>query len=142
MSLSENLPAGVPDVRGESVSGTSVPKAGTVNRAAAVPRRRSIHSADPKLERTISHMQILFAQGGVTELFPWPPNTLWEAALACVVFGLIGIGLAVLGFKIFDLVTPGNLEEEIVKKNNMAAAIITGAFIIGVCIIIARVVGS
>jgi putative membrane protein len=87
-------------------------------------------------------MQILFAQGGVTELFPWPPNTLWEAALACVVFGLIGIGLAVLGFKIFDLVTPGNLEEEIVKKNNMAAAIITGAFIIGVCIIIARVVGS
>ena len=39
-------------------------------------------------------------------------------------------------------VTPGKLEEEILVKNNMAAAIMTGAFILGVCIIIARVVGG
>jgi len=87
-------------------------------------------------------MQFLFAQAETPGLFPWPPNTLWEAALATVVFGLIGIGLAVLGFKIFDRLTPGNLEEEIVKKNNMAAAIMAAAFILGVCIIIARVVGN
>jgi uncharacterized membrane protein YjfL (UPF0719 family) len=48
----------------------------------------------------------------------------------------------VLGFKIFDWVTPGKLDEEIIVKNNMAAAIMTGAFILGVCIIIARVVGG
>ena len=87
-------------------------------------------------------MHVLLAQAENPGLFPWPPNTLWEAALATVVFGLLGIGLAVLGFKIFDRVTPGNLEEEIVKKNNIAAAIITAAFIIGVCLIIARVVGG
>jgi putative membrane protein len=86
-------------------------------------------------------MHPLFAQE-TSGLFPWPPNTLWEAALATVVFGLIGITLAVVGFKVFDKVTPGNLEEEIVKKNNMAAAVMAGAFILGVCIIIARVVGS
>ncbi len=87
-------------------------------------------------------MHLLLAQVETSGLLPWPPNTLWEAALATIVFGLIGIGLAVVGFKIFDRVTPGNLEEEIVKKNNMAAAIVAGAFIIGVCIIIARVVGG
>jgi uncharacterized membrane protein YjfL (UPF0719 family) len=87
-------------------------------------------------------MQTLFAVIETEGLFPWPPNTLWEAALATVIFGLIGIFLAVLGFKIFDKVTPGNLEEEIVKKNNMAAAIMAAGFILGVCIIIARVVGG
>ena len=87
-------------------------------------------------------MQILLAQVETSGLLPWPPNTLWEAALATVVFGLIGIFLAVIGFKIFDRFTPGNLEEEIVKKNNMAAAIMAAAFILGICIIIARVVGG
>jgi uncharacterized membrane protein YjfL (UPF0719 family) len=87
-------------------------------------------------------MHVLFAQPDASGLFPWPPNTLWEAALATVVFGVIGIGLAVLGFKVFDRLTPGNLEEEIVQKNNLAAAIMAGSFILGVCHIIARVVGG
>jgi uncharacterized membrane protein YjfL (UPF0719 family) len=87
-------------------------------------------------------MQFLFSEIETSRLLPWPPNTLWEAALATAVFGLIGIALAVFGFKVFDWVTPGNLEEEIIKKNNMSAAIMAGAFILGVCIIIARVVGS
>jgi uncharacterized membrane protein YjfL (UPF0719 family) len=87
-------------------------------------------------------MLSLFAQEERFQLLPWPPNSLWEAALATVIFGLLGIILAVIGFKIFDKVTPGHLEEEIVRKGNMAAALITAAFILGVCIIIARVVGS
>lgn len=87
-------------------------------------------------------MRFLLAQTEITGLLPWPPNTLWEAALAAVVFGLIGIGLALIGFKVFDRITPGNLEEEILQKNNLAAAIVTAAFILGVCIIIARVVGG
>jgi uncharacterized membrane protein YjfL (UPF0719 family) len=84
----------------------------------------------------------MLAQGERYQLLPWPPNSLWEAALATAIFGLLGIFLAVIGFKIFDKVTPGHLEEEIVRKGNMAAALITAAFILGVCIIIARVVGS
>lgn len=87
-------------------------------------------------------MLTLLAQVETRGILPWPPNTLWEAALATVIFGLIGIGLAVVGFKIFDRVTPGNLEEEILQKNNISAAVVTAAFILGVCIIIARVVGG
>ena len=87
-------------------------------------------------------MPFLLAEVATSGLLPWPPNTLWEAALATVIFGVIGIGLAVFGFKVFDWFTPGSLEEEIIKKNNMPAAIVTAAFILGVCIIIARVVGG
>jgi uncharacterized membrane protein YjfL (UPF0719 family) len=79
---------------------------------------------------------MLFAQS-----FAWPPTTLWQAALASGLFGVIGIALAILGFKLFDWLTPGKLQEEIMHKNNTAAAILAGAFIIGLCIIIAAAVG-
>jgi uncharacterized membrane protein YjfL (UPF0719 family) len=74
-------------------------------------------------------------------IFTWPPETMWEAALASVVFGLIGIGLAILGFKLFDWLTPGSFQEEVLQKNNTAAAIVAGAFLIGVSMIVAAVVG-
>jgi len=79
-----------------------------------------------------------FAQAAAV---PWHPESFVESVTATLVFGLIGIALAVLGFKIFDWVTPGNLEKEILEKQNIAAAIIAGAMVIGICIIVARAVG-
>ncbi len=72
---------------------------------------------------------------------PWHPDTLLDAVVATLVFGIIGIFLAILGFKIFDWVTPGNLGKEILEKQNMAAAIIAGAIVIGISIIVARAIG-
>jgi putative membrane protein len=74
-------------------------------------------------------------------LIGWPPRTIWEAAVASAVFGLIGILLVILGFKLFDWLTPGKLQDEIIQKNNIAAAILAGAFIVGICIVIAAAVG-
>lgn len=54
-----------------------------------------------------------------------------------VLFALVGIALAIVGYKLFDRFTPGNLHREIVEERNVAAAIIGGAVILGVCIIIA-----
>lgn len=87
---------------------------------------------------------MLFLLGQVAEtprLLSWPPESLWEAALASVLFGLIGIGLTIFGFKLFDWVTPGNFQEEVLQKNNIAAAILAGAFLIGISLIVAAVVG-
>ena len=56
-------------------------------------------------------------------------------------FGLLGIALAIAGFKIFDFLTPGNLQKEIFENKNMPAAVLAAAFIIGVCIIVAAAVG-
>lgn len=70
----------------------------------------------------------------------WPPSTFLEALIATAAFGLIGILLAVLGFKIFDWLTPGNLQKEVLEKNNMAAAVVVASVVIGICIIIAAAV--
>ena len=61
-------------------------------------------------------------------------------AVATIVFAAIGIVLAIVGFKLFDKVTPGKLDEEILQKQNIAAAILAGAFILGICIIVAAAV--
>ena len=67
----------------------------------------------------------------------WRPENFGMAVLSVVVFTLIGIVMSVLGFKIWDRITPGNLEEEICKKQNMAAALLGAAIILGTCIVVA-----
>jgi uncharacterized membrane protein YjfL (UPF0719 family) len=69
-------------------------------------------------------------------------NTFGMAVLSTIVFGTIGIVLAIIGFKMFDMLTPGKLEEEIVQKQNIAAAILGAAIIIGICMIVSRTVGG
>ena len=52
-------------------------------------------------------------------------------------FAIAGIGAAIAGYKLFDLCTPGDLHKEILENKNIAAAIVAGAVILGVCIIVA-----
>ncbi len=62
--------------------------------------------------------------------------------LAAVSFGILGIAMAILGFKIFDWLTPKiDLEKELAEKNNLAVAIVCAAVILGICYIVSRVVG-
>jgi uncharacterized membrane protein YjfL (UPF0719 family) len=65
------------------------------------------------------------------------PNTLLQALGSMIVFAIVGIAVAVIGYKIFDKCTPGDINKEIVENRNVAAAIVAGAVIIGVCIIVA-----
>ena len=67
----------------------------------------------------------------------WHAQTLGQALLNMLVFALIGIAAAILGYKLFDKCTPGDLTKEIIEHRNVAAAIIGAAVILGVCIIIA-----
>ncbi len=54
-----------------------------------------------------------------------------------LLFSLLGILIAIAGYKLFDKCTPGDLHREIVENKNVAAARVAGAVILGVCIIIA-----
>jgi uncharacterized membrane protein YjfL (UPF0719 family) len=67
----------------------------------------------------------------------WHAQSLGQAVAYLALFTAIGILLAILGYKIFDRCTPGHLHKEIVEHRNVAAAIIGGSVILGVCIIIA-----
>jgi len=67
----------------------------------------------------------------------WHAQTLGQAVAYLALFAGIGIVLAILGYKVFDRCTPGHLHKEIIEHRNVAAAIIGGSVILGVCIIIA-----
>src|SRR5262245_21403662 len=73
-------------------------------------------------------------------LVSWPPTSFGGALVATLVFGLIGIGLAILGFKLFDACIRFNLEKEICENKNIAAAILSAAIIVGICIVVAAAV--
>lgn len=64
-------------------------------------------------------------------------NSLVTGIVETVVFSLIGIVMAVIGFKVVDWLTPGDLAEEVAHKENRALAILAGSMMLGVCIIIA-----
>jgi putative membrane protein len=66
----------------------------------------------------------------------WHAQSLAQAVGYTVLFSVIAILLAILGYKIFDKCTPGDLHREILENRNVAAAIIGAAVIVGVCIII------
>jgi len=53
-----------------------------------------------------------------------------------VIFSLLGIVLALLGYKVIDWITPGNMSKQI-ADGNTAMAILAGFMILGICLIIA-----
>lgn len=80
-----------------------------------------------------SHAGAAETAGPVT----WHPQSLGQAIANMLIFALLGIAIAVVGFKIFDKCTPGNLAKEIIEQKNIAAAIVGAAVILGVCLIVA-----
>jgi putative membrane protein len=65
-------------------------------------------------------------------------NGFGAALLATAIFGLVGIGLMLLGFKLFDWMTPKiDLEKELGENKNVAAAIVVASVIIGTAIVVA-----
>ena len=53
-----------------------------------------------------------------------------------VVYAALGIVLLYVGYRLFDWLTPTNLQEDIFKNANVAVAILVGAFILGLAIVI------
>lgn len=73
----------------------------------------------------------------VTGPATWHAESLDGALGNMSVFTIAGIALAIIGYKLFDHFTPGQLHKEIVENKNVAAAIIGAAVILGVCVIVA-----
>jgi len=104
-----------------------------------------------KIRRVITLIPLLlvltapcvFAADSITPLpttTTWHAQTLLQAVGNVVLFALVGVVAAVVGFKIFDKCTPGHLGREIIEHRNVAAAIIGAAVILGVCIIVAAAI--
>jgi putative membrane protein len=91
---------------------------------------------------------LLAAADGTTSVAPAEPTTnssffpptFWPGLCATLIYGLVGIALVVLGFKVFDWLTPQiHVERELAEKQNVAVAILCAAVILGICYIVAQI---
>jgi uncharacterized membrane protein YjfL (UPF0719 family) len=62
------------------------------------------------------------------------------ALLASVVYALMGVAVFWLSFIVIDKLTPYNLWEEIVEKQNKALGMVVAAMSLGICIIVAAAI--
>ncbi|MFT3794978.1 DUF350 domain-containing protein [Flavobacterium sp.] len=57
-----------------------------------------------------------------------------------LLFAFLGIMILLIGYLIIEKITPENTWKEIVDKNNVALAVVLGAFIIGLSMIISAAI--
>lgn len=62
------------------------------------------------------------------------------AILGSLIFALIGVVIFWLSFIIIDKLTPYNLWEEIVEKQNLALGVVVAAMSLGICVIVAAAI--
>ena len=60
--------------------------------------------------------------------------------LGSLVYALMGVVIFWVSFIVIDKLTPYNLWEEIVEKQNMALALVVAAMSLGICIIVAAAI--
>ena len=60
--------------------------------------------------------------------------------LGSIVFALAGVLIFWISFLVIDKITPYNLWEEIVEKQNQALALVVAAMSLGICIIVAAAI--
>ena len=80
------------------------------------------------------------AWASVGEAGAWETSSLGKAVLSTIIFGVVGMILAIGGFKLFDLVIKFDLEKEICEKHNTAAAILSAGIVMGICIVVAAAI--
>ena len=62
------------------------------------------------------------------------------AFFGSIMFALMGVLIFLIAFVIIDKLTPYNLWEEIVEKQNRALALVVAAMSLGICIIVAAAI--
>jgi len=59
----------------------------------------------------------------------------------CAAFGLLGIGLLAIGFKVFELITPKLDIEKKLQEGNVAVGIMVAALLLAIGAIVAVAIG-
>lgn len=72
----------------------------------------------------------------------WNFEAMGAALLAAALFGILGIVLLALGFKVFEWITPRLKIEEELGKGNIAVGIVVAAATLGVALIVVRAIGG
>jgi putative membrane protein len=63
-----------------------------------------------------------------------------KPVLNSIIFSILGIVILLITYVIIEKITPENTWKEVAQKNNVAVAIVFGAFIIGISMIISAAI--
>ncbi len=66
---------------------------------------------------------------------PALPNEV-RVFILSIVYAILGMILLYIGYRVFDWLTPTNMQEDIFKDGNVAVGVLAGSFIIGLAIVI------
>jgi putative membrane protein len=69
-----------------------------------------------------------------------PPALSWPSLLTSVVYGLLGLILLLIGYYLYELITPWSVKEELITHRNPAVGMVVAAFIVGMAIVIAAAI--
>jgi len=72
-------------------------------------------------------------------MFGLPDNFL-AGLFASIIYGLVGIAMLLLGFKLFDWITPKLDIQKRLDESPLAVGIVVGAFFLAIAMVIASVV--
>ena len=68
------------------------------------------------------------------------PALTWAGILSSIVYGLLGLILLLIGYYVYELITPWSVEEELTTHRNPAVAMVVAAFIVGMAVVIAAAI--
>ena len=63
-----------------------------------------------------------------------------QNVLLSLIFAALGFIVLFVGYRVFDWLTPTDLNKDIFENGNMAAAVLAGAFVIAMAIIVAAAI--
>lgn len=103
-------------------------------RQQTIPMKKTLSYAGTAALATFAFVNSALAQGPGADL---QPKTLARNLLSALIFATVGLLAVFIAFKVFDKATPRvDIQKELLN-NNVAVAILTGAVILGISLIVA-----
>ena len=69
------------------------------------------------------------------------PDTFLPSLLASIIYGVACLALLLLGYKLFDWITPKiDFQKELAENKNLAVAIVLAALLLGVAHVMSEVI--
>ena len=69
-------------------------------------------------------------------------SDLAEEVAACLLYGLVGIALLALGFRVIDMLTPGHLGRQLADDRNRNAGVIVASGLLAIGIIVTAAIAA
>lgn len=65
-----------------------------------------------------------------------------KGILGTILYSAIGMIMAIVAYRIIDIIIPGKISQQITEDKNLAVGVVVAAFMLGICIIIAAAIVS